>query len=333
VAIGGAYVDLVNGIGKSRMDLAKETVSFAADMAFVGQRFGMTDEESVKLATRMGVLSRSGFEPTRVAFVKLSSDSIHLGIGMDSLVGTFGILAEASTYAGHQAEYNVAQLEQLADTLMSLSKNGVPGFQNMTSQAVDAMIRKSAEFLSKVDDMKIAAITTRPGEGFGQMLERVAHMGASDRAGSVKQLATKTGMSLDINDTKSAFAIAKMMGFSGNLQDTLRMGRFLQEGATKGHLSEDMIKKRMASDIDDRLSKSKSVGEAVAAGADINQLIASTLQSILRILVSWSSSLMFRGTLSTETRNMAERASGMGGKGASPALGYGYRIPQLGRKN
>ena len=302
------FVDVANSqfrmtfaaLDKSADNSSQTMLEFVSDMGLLGARFGLSGEESVKLSSRMAQFSRSSKDVAEKSFYQLNMEAISLGTSVETLMGPFQALAEVAAYSGHTVDYSVGELGVFADAVQNISKgNNINGFKNMTSQMQASFVSKAVEFASKMDELRVAAITSgsHPGESFNDMLSRVAGMGGTQKMSeSVGALEKNQGFKWDqANSATSAFALAKMMGMQGTAQELMRMGTFMHRGVMSGTLSEESIKAYQAQQIDKNLEAGKTTGQYLAQGGDPMAALINIAKDIVKIITAMASSTIFGG--------------------------------------
>ena len=296
VASGDAYRKLAVDSSAARNEIRQiGVIPFTADIMKVSGALGLADNEAVQLATQMGVLTKSGTEPTRKSFLYLAQESKRLGLPINDLVSSFSTLASVGSYLGTTVDRVSAQTIALTDTLFFLQKEGVRGFQNMDPEKMKRFTQEMSTFLGGMDEYRLMAITQTPAGTFGQALSRVEGMSVSNRASAIESLMKRMGLSgaaTEADPTK-AFKLAKMLGFSGSVTDTIKLGRQMAALSETGNLTEDAIQARIASVHQAKFDEAKSAGAYLAGGGSILNYMANRLDEILRVLQTGLGRAMF----------------------------------------
>jgi hypothetical protein len=330
------YIDVANSQYKMtlRQTTATENtqqsmIEFVADMAMMGERFGLSAEDSVKMSSRMMQFSKTSKQVGESSFYKLNMEALNLGTSVDLLMGPFGALAQQAAYTGTSIDYSVGQLSRFKSVMRDLEAKGtVDGFKNMTSEMETQFLTKIADFASKMDDIRFAAITTHPGEGFSEMLNRVAATKGAPRLDqAVNSLAKNQRINIGANATaKDYYILARMMGMTGNFQDLLQSGKFLAAGAHSGRLTEKSIQDYQAQQVDNKIAQAKTTGQMIAMGVDPTAALVTLVKQLLNVVIAIADSASMLNFRDADAKRLSDAKKFTDTKPAPmpPSYGVGH---------
>lgn len=286
-----------------------QVVSFVGDMAKLSGVMGLSQEEAVRLGTRLGVLGKSGFKEAGHSALLLSQESKRLGVPVNSLVSIFEVLATQADHAGSSTGRLTQETLAFTEAVLDMGKKdamgkAARGMQNLDPEKAQRVANSLAQFMTHMDGNRLMALTMKPGENLSSSLNRLELGQTGMRVDALQNAMKMIGISKDSmagpNGSYQAMTLAKYAGMSGDSQDLMTMGRYLAGAVSSGALSENSIKKQMAQVTDTKFDQAKSVGSNLAAGADIMQVIAGTLMNMLRVVIKIADSKIFGGDFSME---------------------------------
>ncbi len=284
-----------SGLGEKRLQEMNQTVfelggrsrgfttQFSADIGRLGMSMGMGTVEAAKLGTRIGVLARSGMRQTTFAFAGVASEAERLRMPMESLVDPMMALAEVEGRTGGSAITAAKALHGFVGVVEGLASNKtLKMFQAMSGADISKFAGRFVEVLSKIDDVKLAAMSYKPGEGIGSMVSRVTGMGTSGRLDAVKNIMQRFG--LTGQNPKNQWYLGSMVtGNPSDMQGSTAMGAFLQKAVNR-HWDDARLTKEWGSEIDKKMSQRISTGEMIARGEDPLMIITSLINRVIKVL-------------------------------------------------
>lgn len=306
--VGREYENTLQMSREQRNETRLQTVNFVGDLAKMSNVLGVTEEEAVRLGTRLGVLSKGNFRDAERATFVLGMEAKRLGVPLENLVSIFTLLATQADFAGSSTSRLTAETLAFTDSVREMARNGVRGLQNLDPEKINRIASSMADFMTKMENNRLIALTMKPGENLESSLNRLEGGTMAMRRDAIQSAmklmgVNNPGAAGQNMSSFQALAVAKAAGVGGDIVDQIRMGRFLAGGAAGKSLSEDSIKRRMAEMTDAKFDQAKSVGANLSAGADIMQIIAGTLQNILRLMVEMANKITLGGSKTARELN------------------------------
>ncbi len=281
------------------------TADFAGFIANVGQTFGMTNDESVKLAARMGVLSRTMNQTDlKRSFAELGLQAGKLKIPMDALADPMMALAELAGATGHSVTEASNGLDLIIQSVKSLGSSGKAMFANMHGGDIAKFTKEFAGFIAGMDEWTLAAMTFKENENFQQTADRVTGMGTKARMGALNQMFTE-------NEVKSPAERGMLMG-AKNFSEANRLGSIATAAINTG-MNDSQFSAALAKSIDDQLNDRKTTGERVQFGQDPTAFVMDRIQKLLESLL--------------HIESVVTLFSAKSKSGTSPAAGSAARLP------
>jgi hypothetical protein len=254
--------------------------SFAGNVANVGRTFGMANEESVKLATKMAVLARTSDQSKATkAFVYLGMEAAKLRLPIEALADPMTDLADLAGRTGHGLDSAANSMANMLQAVSSLKDMGIAAFQNMKPADIAKMTKEFSGFISGMDEWQLAAMTFKDNESFQGMTERVAGMEGKDRMNAIKQMMDEYGLAGRENSSK----LGMLLG-AKTPSEALRLGNVAQQATGRG-MNDSQYNALMASSIQEQLDSRKTVGERIAIAEDPTAFIMDRVQKILNSLL------------------------------------------------
>lgn len=275
---------LMKTVNKELGGFLNKAADFAGTVADVGKTFGMANDESVKLATRIAVSSRSQSQMTLKAFTAMGMQAAELKVPLDALADPMLTLAELAGRTGHNVTEASAGLYTMIQAVDGLKKSGMAMFKGMTGADVTKMTKEFSSFISGMDEMTLAAMTFNKNESFEQMSERVGSMGTKGRVDAIRQM--MSDYELQGKDKRAELGF--MLG-AKNMSEATTRGTIAQNVVNKG-MSDADFNRQMASDINRQLSERKTAGEAIQFGLDPTAFIMDRIQKVVDLLTRISGS-------------------------------------------
>ena len=298
--------EIAEGHDKIRRTHRLATVGFVADAMFLGQTFGIEGTEAVKMATTMGTLGRANksadgaLQGTLRSFALMAEYSIRTNRPMTQLMGTFSQLASVFS----SMNFTTAQLTSLTTDfydVMAKGKGTIVGMKDLRGPEVQARVEDAIKQLSSVDFNRRMALNVHPGEQFESILNRTYN----DKFQSIQEAAVNAGVRMGLGDYMkhrtgqkdqketnfNDLKVALALGLHGQNDELIMAGSEIRKLSLGGALSEESLNKINGDMIERRFNQAKSVGQNIAMGADVMQVIAGTLTNILHILVEWANGL------------------------------------------
>ncbi len=308
------YTALIKADGDTRNAARMSVVGFVMDLAKLSGVFGMSQDEAVKLGTKIGVMTKGGFQSAERGFFTLAAQANILGIPLSNLVDTMGAMASQSDYMGQATMRTIAETISITDAIRDLGDAGAKGFKNIDAEKMNRITQQMVNFITSMSSNRVMALNMRPGGTFEQALGSVEMGGLKVKTDALNAALRMTGINRTGNITSTqALQFGLTAGFKGDSAEVTREGRQLAEIMRSGRLSPDQITKRMnqmnADNTDDKINTSKTVGQMLATGADPLAVIATILQKILTIAVDIGSSAVFTGSNDSARKMQAERSS------------------------
>ncbi len=290
------FIKAARGTAAERNAIRDRGTAFIGSTAMIGKALGMTAEEAVSTATKLGVLSRGSLPDAQKSLITLDAVARKNFTTIGGLVGIFEILAKQSEFLGDTTEKLTNKTVGYLKTAKSLE--GVRGFERMTDEQRLRVAKEMATVVSGIGEMRLAAMSQRPGGTFNQAIHRVSGIKTEGRQNIIRNMmdrfnlgaAGKRGDSANISG--AAFKLAQIMGESGGVTDMVRKGKMLATfGEGKGNFSEGDLEKFRGQQIDESLDRAKSTGAYLAMGGDPLALMARHLKDILTLMVDWAVSI------------------------------------------
>jgi hypothetical protein len=273
---------------------------FAGAVANVGRTFGVANEESVKLATKIAVLSRTTSQDKAArAFTFLGMRAAEMKLPLDALVEPMTTLAELAGNAGSTLDSATNSMALMLQSVENLKTLGIKVFQNMRPGDVAKMTKEFSGFVAGIDEWQLAAMTFKDNESFQGMTERVAAMDAGGRIGAIKQMMNEYGLAGRTHSSE----LGMLLG-AKSPSEALRIGSVAQQAAGKG-MNDTQYNTLMASSIQKQLDSRKNAGEAIAFGEDPTAFIMDRMSKILESLLHIQDVISFWSGKGSSTTTMA----------------------------
>jgi hypothetical protein len=227
-------------------------------------------------------------------FMVMAETAQALGIPIQMLVGSMEDLTKITWGLNLPVETLTSQTIGLYESMQGLGRAGVFGFVNMRAEQTQQAVQNLIKSLSSIDLRRQMALTQTPGGTWGQALERVIKdpLGALDATISRAAKLMGTGLTRTMSDEEfrrkpvEAFVrLAKGLGLSGNERELYAAGAEVFQAWRENRLDATTIKTISAKMVDERFNQAKSVGQNIAQGADVLQVIAGTLMNLLKVVV------------------------------------------------
>ncbi len=271
------------------------TIGFVADAMLVAKYYGIQGDEAVKMATRMGTMGRGPLKEVNNSFTFMAEQSKRLGTPMDMLMGTMEALAQATD----GANLSTAQLTVMTTGYYDAIQKGqdsMVGFKDMRAGDVAKHVSNLMKSINSIDPKRVMALNQTPGGTFRTALENMYNdkLGGIDRAVENAARKMKLGQNFFNTEKGSVFGdykLAMAMGLQGNERELIAAGEELRLAKKENRLSPEAVKNAQARITDSRFDQAKSVGQNIAQGADVMQVIAGTAQNILKVLVELANNL------------------------------------------
>lgn len=254
--------------------------NFVGTIANVGRTFGMANEESVKLATKIAVLSRTTSQAaSQKAFTFLGIEAAKLKLPMDALAEPMMNLAELAGKTGHSVNSAADSLALMIQSVESLKTSGIAVFKNMQPADVAKFTKEFSGFMTGIDEWMLAAMSFKDNESFQGMTERVAGMNTKDRVNAIGQLMKDN----ELFGPQHSSELGMVLG-AKSPSEALQRGKIAQ-AAVSGEMNDSQYNSLMAKDINRQLSERKTAGEAIQFGTDPTAFMMDRVQRILDTLV------------------------------------------------
>lgn len=290
-SVGDAYFTSIKATAAARTSQRISTVQNIADMAKLAQVLGLNRTEAVKLGTRLGVLAKTdGPQAVQTLFV-LGSEAQRLGQPIGDLVTIFEGLAQVADLTGESAANLTAQTLSIDQAFRNMGNKGLKVLQNVDDAKIARMSKQFAGMITGMDTTRLAALIAKPNQSLNSIIDQVEDMSPGDRANAIKANMRRYGISSGgkITGEQGLFITRALFGAgTGDLRSDAIAGREAAAALSGGALGGDVIKnlkQRQADLLDQKFDQAKSVGGNLAAGADVFQVIAGTLNNLLRVVV------------------------------------------------
>lgn len=253
------------------------TADFAGYIANVGQTFGMTNDDAVRLATKMGVLSRTMNQvDIKRSFAELGMQAGELKIPLDALAEPMMTLSELAGATGHSVVEASNGLNLIIQSVKSLGSSGKAMFANMHGGDIAKFTKEFAGFIAGMDEWTLAAMTFKENENFQQTADRVTGMGTKARMGALNQMFTE-------NEVQSPAERGMLMG-AKNFSEANRLGSIATAAINTG-MNDSQFSAALAKSIDDQLNDRKTTGERIQFGQDPTAFVMDRIQKLLESLL------------------------------------------------
>jgi hypothetical protein len=281
--VGEAYGDGISRGTEFRNTMLALNASSLMQLGRVGVVFGLTSDETVKYTGQIGTSARANMGSATSAFVNLAMAARNLNFNMEPLLSSFQQIAEQSNAAGDATNSSLKTMDILTTSIRDLSTAGAVGFKNMNALAQENLLSSTIGNLTKMDDIRYAAITSRGGEGFGGAMDRTMNAGTGVRAKEIV-LAMEPYMNSG-NRHQDNYLLSAASGYTSTFKNMDQYSEVLRRGATMNMSDKDLSIARTKIE-NDSLSGLASVGAAIEAGADVNKFIATLLTNILKEIIA-----------------------------------------------
>ncbi len=292
IGTGKAYYDLSKGSIDAQNAARMSAVGFVVDMSRLSAIFGMTKQEAVSLATKIGVMTKGGMPAAELAFFNVATEARNLGIPMAKLVDVMGSMAAQSDYMGQATGKTVAQLTAITETIFALGAvggKGLKGFANIDAEKIERITRQIVDTLGNLSSTRLMALNMRPGENFNTSLSKLEQGGMDYRIQAAKSAMQKMGVDRKNSPSElQLLGIGKILGVQDE-QKAIQQARQMYEIFRTGNLDSKQVQRRMEEmtnkDENDRLARSMKAGGQLMAGMDPLARLVILMTDILKILV------------------------------------------------
>lgn len=284
---------------------------FAGTVANVGKTFGMANEESVKLATKMAVLARTTNQlAIKQVFTAFGVEAAKLRLPLDALAEPMMALSELAGRTGHDVNAAADSLGLIIHSVETLKTSGISMFRNMQSADIAKFTKEFSGFITGMDQWTLAAMTFKDNETFQGMTERVASMDTRARINAIRDMMKEN----ELFGPQHASELGAILG-GKTPEEMLQRGKIAQ-AAVSGNMNDSEYNSLMAKDINRQLADRKTAGEAIQFGVDPTAFMMDRVQRILDSLINIQNVILFwKGS---GPKNPAQAAAV---QGAVPASG------------
>lgn len=326
---GREYENLLNMSKSDRNERRLMAIGFVADAMLVGKAYGIQGEEAVKMATRMGTLGRGPIKEVLGNFTLLAEESRRLGIPMQLLMGTMEGLSTVS----YGLNLTVGQLTQqtlnMFDAMSKASDQGM-GFRDMRAEDIQKHVAGFVRSINSIDPRRLMALTQTRGGTFGGALDRVVDKPLETLRAGVASAAKAMGTSLKDTSNIGAYKLSAALGLQGNERELVMAGKEVRAMMRNNTFNPESLKEIQGRILDSKFDQSKTVGQNIAQGADVMQVIAGTLSNILKVMVEATNRIFqlpfFSSTGGSKTARQLETAQRAQGYGRAAGGGRGFAV-------
>jgi hypothetical protein len=287
-AIGDAYEKTVNSSDSARSAIILQSMEYSARIANIGRALGLSADDSVKYAAQMGAIGRSSSASSEAAFGSIASEAKRLQLRFTDLYTPMMLLAEASAAAGKEITTAASETMLMTSAIQNLQKRGLRGFSNLNSEALAKFSSKFTQFLMSIEDTRLAAFTYKRGEGFYNLVDRVAYdQTGTDRVSALGDMFKRMGINPNSAAPQDAFKAGIFMGSNpNNFRESMEMGRMGMSSVNSGWNAEKMFAQTSAM-INSRYDAAATVGSNLAKGSDVMGTLTNYVKAIMDVVVWW----------------------------------------------
>ncbi len=326
LATGNAYAMATKASDTYRNDLINNSFEFVSQAGKVGLSLGMSLQEGVQMATRMGVLAKGGSRDTLLAFSYMGAEARRLGVPITALGGVFEVLAANADHLGSNSRRLAADTVDLMNMMVDLKDKGIKGFNNLDPEKMQRAAKNLATFVAGMDEIRLAAITQKPGEGAFDALSRVEGMQVGDRANVIRDFAKEYGINTKLTGPGKAgyedfYGLAAMLGFQGTPTEMKTMGVQLAQLSRKKNFGQGELRDLQAEMLQSRFDASQTVGKQLAMGANPMGVMANLLSELLKVVVGIANSSVLKAN--PDAKRLAESFKRSGKEDTGKKYGSG----------
>lgn len=295
------------------MSRRRAIVQAAADIMFIGKAYGISGDEAVKAGSALAAVANpSNPRGTTYSMFAMADYANRLGLPMNKLMETFSAFSDVTMNSGTSLETATRQTMAFYESIDRAARL-TPTLSNMSDFRKQQEAKALAASIAGIDEKVLMAINMKPGQTFSSsirgLLGPTGESSIAGRQNAILELMKQQNLIPsgpgDKDREAKAFALASMLGVQGKPTDLVRMGTEIGTFAqTKGMTNETLASRMQdlqARNIDDAINSSKSVGQKVAMGTDIMDVIAGLLENILNTLRNGITVHMFGGGRSEPT--------------------------------
>ena len=289
---GEAYLSVISKGEGYRNEVRNQTVDFVGRQAAVGAALGLTADESVKMGSELGALSRSGIKPTREGFMAASLEAKRLGLSIDATLKPTMMWAEAIADSGDGALVAARKTLQVTSAIEALGNANELGFKNMNPAEMSKLAEGFSKLMTSMEPTRLAALSMKPGESFENVL---GDLGGNTSKSGLMDAAIKNAMSMvgakvgtALTNTQALTLGSILGGDSSDLVGTQKIGRLAARTQSVGQ-----VRGAVADQLDQKYNAAESVGAGLSQGADVTGMMAAYLKGILDIMIDWGNMKIF----------------------------------------